>query len=314
MKIISINDNILLYYIRNVVMLLSSKQLSVSFCTNIGTTRKINQDNFYINGEVLRDPYRRQVSAKGSFSDGIFAIADGMGGESDGEYASMRAVEALNMLRSKKKPSYEDICYCVEVANNEICSKITSTGKKSGTTIVLAVTDGKELNIYNIGDSKCLLYRKGTLTQLSKDHTVTAQMVEAGLLTKEQARQDRRSHQLFQHLGIFPDDMALSLFKNEKIIFEKNDVLILCSDGMTDGLDEAEIIRHIETNRSFDDLSKELVADAMKKGSKDNVSVLAIKKTGSKGSGIGSALYIGACIGAVALGAAAGFFISNISG
>lgn len=308
-----INDNIVIYYQRSVVILLSSKQLSVSFCTNMGTTRKINQDNFYINGEILRDPNRKQVSAKGNFSDGIFAIADGMGGESDGEFASLKAVEALDMLRGKKKASYEDICYCVDLANKEICEKISSTGRKSGTTIVLAVTDGKNMNIYNIGDSKCLLYSNGTLTQLSKDHTVTAQMVEAGLMTKEQAKSDNRSHQLFQHLGIFPDDMTLSLFRNEKITFSKNDILILCSDGMTDGLEDEDIINHIKANRSFSELSKELVASAIKKGSKDNVSVLAIKKTGSKGSEFGSALYIAACIGAAALGAAAGFLASGIS-
>lgn len=293
-------------------MSLSSKQLSVSFCTNIGTTRKINQDNFYINGEILRDPYKKQFSAKGEFSDGIFAIADGMGGESDGEYASLRAVESLNMLRGKK-PTYEEICSCVEAANKEICDKITATGKKSGTTIVLAVFEGKELNIYNIGDSKCLLYSRGTLVQLSRDHTVTAQMVEAGLMTKEQARKDRRSHQLFQHLGIFPDDMTLSLYQREKIDFQKDDVLILCSDGMTDGLEDADIIRYIET-AAFENLSKELVKAAMENGSKDNVSVLAIKKTGSGGSGLGSALYIAACAAAAAAGGIAGYLVSTISG
>lgn len=274
----------------------------------------MNQDNFYINGEVLRDPYRRQVSAKGNFSDGIFAIADGMGGESDGEFASLRAVEALDMLRNNKKPTYEDICFCIDTANKEICDKITETGKKSGTTIVLAVADGKNLSVYNIGDSKCLLYSKGTLTQLSRDHTVTAQMVEAGLMTKEQARKDRRSHQLFQHLGIFPEDMTLSLYQRENIDFQKDDILILCSDGMTDGLEDADIIRYIETVSSFEELSKELVHAAMEKGSKDNVSVLAIKKAGSGGSKLGSALYIGTCIGAAVLGGIAGFLVSNISG
>lgn len=297
---------------RKVVIEMADKKLLISLCSNIGTTRKMNQDNFYINGEFLRDPYRHQISAKGTFDDGIFAIADGMGGESNGEFASLQAVTALDLLRNNPRADYESICRCIEAANVRICQKIAETGKKSGTTIAMATVHDNVLNIYNIGDSKCLLYRAGTLVQLSKDHTVTAQMVEAGLLTKEQARQDRRSHQLFQHLGIEPEEMTLSLYRNEGIEFLAGDVLIICSDGMTDGLTDEDIIRLIEANAAPERLAKELVAAAMQKGSKDNVSVLTIKNLEKPHRGLKSALYITLCVGAAALGAVTGLLASGM--
>ncbi len=299
---------------RNVVIPLPKRNLLVSLCSNIGTTRKINQDNYYINGEILRDPHRRQVAAKGEFEQGIFAIADGMGGESDGEFASLCAVQSLQKLQDRADASFEEIRDCVNKANEEICRKMARTGKQSGTTIVLAAVTDREVSIYNIGDSKCILIHEGKLMQLSRDHTVTAQMIDAGLMTPAQAKNDRRSHQLFQHLGIDPEEMTLSVYAQEKIPFEPRDLLLLCSDGLTDGLSEEQILEMVRQNHSHDTLAKELVAAAMENGSKDNVSVLAIRNGRKSGAVLRNTAFGVLCGAAAAMGIVTGLLAARFWG
>ena len=247
-----------------------------------GTTRKMNQDNFYFNGRIHRDPYSDQIISKQLFTDGVFAVCDGMGGENDGEKASLIAVESLSELPSGH-PAYEDVCTCIDLANQQVCHNINQTKKRSGTTIVLGALTEDSLDVYNIGDSKCFLCRGGTLMQLSKDHTLGAQMIDAGILTKEQARTDKRSHQLSQHIGIFPDDMTLSVFRNQSIPLQKDDILILCSDGLTDGLTDEEIANLAENNQQLENPAMLLANTAMQKGSKDNVTVIFIRKLTKSG-------------------------------
>ena len=100
--------------------------------------------------------------------------------------------------------------------------------------------------------------------------------MEAGLLTHEEARKDPRSHQLSQHLGIPPEEMQLSLHQQENIPFAKGDVLLLCSDGLTEGLEESAIIRLIEQQPDSPDLASSLTAAALASGSRDNITALTV--------------------------------------
>ncbi len=254
---------------------LSKKSLCVSVCTAAGTVRTINQDNFYLNGTFLKNPHEVQYTASAECQEGLFAVTDGMGGEKEGEFASLTAAEALSGCQNYKAP-YEEMCACVERANAVICERREKTGSRIGTTIVSAVVKGRRLYVYNIGDSRAFLYRDGTLTQLSKDHTVTASLVEAGILTEEEAITDRRSHQLSQHIGIPPEEMCLTLYQSEEQELRFGDILLLCSDGLTDGLDREQIIQLMEKNTDRRGLAEELAAAAMKGGSKDNVTALTV--------------------------------------
>lgn len=284
---------------------MANRNFAVSMFSAIGNTRKMNQDNFYINGQIGHNPLQTKISSVGNCESGVFAVADGMGGESDGEEASLIAVDALSELTAEQ-PTYEEIAACIDRANDRIVQRVAVTKKKSGTTIVMAVVNEHQANIYNIGDSKCLLYRSGTIARLSKDHTVIAQMVEAGLLTEEQAKNDKRSHQLFQHIGIPPEDMTLSIFRNEGIELEDGDILILCSDGMTDGLNHDDIIRLIEENPDEENLAKILANAAMNHGSRDNVTVITLKKTHTKVNAVKGLVFAAICLASVVLGALGG--------
>ncbi len=267
------------------MIVLGKNKLIVSLCTDTGNTRKINQDNFYSDGKYNTEPSRKSLSLSAESDGGLFAVADGMGGEANGEKASLFAVEALNEIKAKF-PSADDINSAVSRANERVCEMITATGSRSGTTIAAAVIKGKQLNVYNIGDSKCLLYHDGKLDQLSKDHTVTAQMIEAGLITKEEAAADRRRHQLFQHIGISPEEMKISVSQSEGNKLNDGDIVILCSDGMTDGLDDNDIVSIIKSNSDKTVLAQELVSAALTNGSKDNTTALTVFNHKKKHSGL----------------------------
>ena len=256
-------------------------KLEVSLFSTRGRIRSINQDNYFINGKTLANSADENDSFRLTCKEGLFAVADGMGGEHDGEFASLAVVRALADMK-QRTPTYEQLCKCIENANNLICARSESISARIGSTIVAAVISGERLAVCNVGDSKCLMYKDGKITQLSKDHTVTAQLVEAGIITPEQALKDNRRHRLFQHLGIPQEEMTLSVYSNEEVVIQDGDIIILCSDGLTDGLSFDDISSAIKENNDIDNLSQKLAALAMEKGSTDNITVMTIAVTEKK--------------------------------
>ncbi len=257
-------------------------RLNVSLFSTCGSARSINQDNYFINGRTLDDRTDRDDSFSLTCNEGLFAVADGMGGEHDGEFASFAAVKALADMKLLT-PDCEQLCKAINDANDTICARSESMSACVGSTIAAAVICGDKLSICNVGDSKCLMYSGGNITQLSKDHTVTAQMVEAGIMTPAQAAKDKRRHQLFQHLGIQKEEMLLSVYRRENVTIHNGDIILLCSDGLTDGLDIEKIKAAISANKDRKALSGELAALAMENGSSDNITVLTISVAERKG-------------------------------
>ncbi len=250
-------------------------KLIVSVFSSKGNTRKINQDNFFVNGRRLEDPLGGDVKFTEVCKGGLFAVADGMGGEHEGEFASRKAVDTFGQLRTSH-PTINELSECISMANDEICNEAERTGSRIGSTIAAAVIDGAKLDVCNIGDSRVLIYSSGRLDQITKDHTVAAQMIEAGLMTEEQASHDKRKHQLFQHLGISSEEMSLSLFSRENIMLSEGDIVILCSDGLSDGIGFDDILDRIMSMPDTIDLASDLARLAMKNGSTDNVTVITI--------------------------------------
>lgn len=255
---------------------MKKSKLFASVSTNIGVSRKENQDNFYFGGKTKPDEEREHIRFYGSFDNEIFAVADGMGGHSHGGFASKIAVDEIErMLSNEKKVTITEINRYIDAANTELCRKMNVCKERVGSTVVLAYISGYKLSVYNIGDSKCLLYRNGNVVQLSKDHTVAENLRDSGV-TNEQIAGNPRKNQLTQHLGIFPEEMLLSVYESEKITLEKDDVIVLCSDGLTDALSKEDIAEIIKNNRRVQRLSNDLVFAAIDKGSRDNVTAMAI--------------------------------------
>ena len=260
---------------REVVM--HNKNLFVSVSSDTGTVRKKNQDNFYINGEFIEQYTQKHITADGSFDEGVFAVADGMGGESFGEVASNYAVSVLRDFKAENGGiNDKNIDTYIEKVNNLICDEMTKRGQSIGTTVAIANIKNDTASFYNVGDSKCFHYRNGAVKQMTKDHSVVANLVEIGVLTPEQAKADNRRHQLSQALGVFPDDFTISPFISEPVRLQPDDAIIICSDGLTDALDEGMIADIISNNKNPYNVSNELVFSAMHNGSKDNVTAVVI--------------------------------------
>lgn len=247
------------------------------FSTDVGKVRKNNEDNFYLNGNYKRVPEDLTYTKRDLiYRGGVFAVCDGMGGEEHGEKASLFAVETLKEF--EEKDINKAIDEYVDTANKKICDLITeNNGTRSGTTLALIYIKDGYANCYNIGDSRIYLIRKNKIQQISEDHTQCMQMIRLGVLTKEQAMKHKDRHVLTQHMGIFPDELIIQAHKAEPIKIQNNDILLLCSDGLTDMLSDDEILQILNTEMSADEYTKSLINAALSKGGKDNVTVGIIK-------------------------------------
>ena len=249
--------------------------------THVGLVRNNNEDNYYINGKYKSD---NSVTTEGSFDNKnrdsyLYAVCDGMGGEAHGELASLIAVSTLSKYQET------DIQYTItdyiQEANDHICDEIEkNAGKRCGTTLALLYIRKNMAISYNIGDSRVLFFRDGDLYQLSEDHTEAQRLVNMGVLTEEEADSHKSRNKLTQHLGIFPEELAIKPYISEKVKLKKNDILLLCSDGLTDMV-SADDIANILSIRDIDIISlvKRLTEAAETHGGKDNITVVVVKIT-----------------------------------
>lgn len=244
--------------------------------TNVGKVRSNNEDNIYLNGAYRKNVKANVFSCEGSCSDkkALFAVCDGMGGDSFGEEASLCAVKAL--FPAKKGRVREAAEYAVYQANARLCEMMSRLGKRCGTTLAaLYIVDSTAI-CCNVGDSRVYLYRGGSLSRLSEDHSKAQMLVRLGKLTESQARAHRGGHELTQYLGIFEHELIIEPYFSSEIPLEDNDVFLLCSDGLTDMLSDDEIAEVISQSPDARAVKERLISAALEKGGNDNVSVVAL--------------------------------------
>ncbi|NLD10468.1 MAG: serine/threonine-protein phosphatase [Clostridiales bacterium] len=241
-----------------------------------GHLRDENQDNFYLNGIYRRSPCAKEISRADecSIDSALYAVADGMGGEKHGDLASLQAVQSMSEI-TQTANSQNLIQYLVE-KNNELCNLMNNySGVRIGSTFVGLHIHDSLATLINIGDSRAYLFRDGLLSQLSRDHTVVQQMVDMQIISPEESRFHHHKHKLTQHLGIFPEEMIIEPFVVE-VDIHATDLFLLCSDGLTDMLDNTAIQRILSKHGSPEKLAEELFQKAMKSGGKDNITVLLV--------------------------------------
>ena len=257
--------------------------LDAAVVSDTGRVRQNNEDNFYLRGmirQVLTQGHTEERH-KGSASQALFAGADGMGGEENGELASLVTVQALKPcgLDEVRDTALD----CIGQANRMICEEIADRGgRRMGSTLAALYIDRGNAVCCNVGDSRVYLMRDGELKQLSEDHTKVQQMVRMGALTPEQARTHKSRHILMQNIGIFEDEMVIEPYFSREIKLKKGDVFLLCSDGLTDMLDDGEI-EALLTEGDCEGQAKALVEQALKNGGRDNVTVMVVQVRGGFG-------------------------------
>lgn len=222
--------------------------------SDLGRVRKVNEDSFVIDE-----------------SSGLAIVADGMGGHIAGEVASRTAVETVRDFLKGQTPSVE----IVEKAIHAACKRVFELGRKDdkkrgmGSTIDVVVRSGDRAIIGHVGDSRVYLLRGGQTYRLTKDHTIVAAQVEAGILTPEEADQSTLRGVLTRALGthesVQVDTLALDL--------APGDVLLLCTDGLTKYVRDEELANVREATPNA---AKSLVDQANARGGEDNVCVVLI--------------------------------------
>ena len=259
---------------------------AVSFTvrSHIGRVRTNNEDNFYCNGVFLTPKTRDAPSflVGKAQSPCVFAVCDGMGGEADGEFASLMAVETLSEYAEaiKTAASSDSIDKAVQNfvsdANERLCKAMKTRYARMGTTLALAVITKSSVHTYNIGDSRIYRFQNGTFSQISEDHTLAAQKIKMRILTEEEARKDRSRHVLTRYLGVFEEEMILEANVIAPFKIDTKCRLLLCSDGITDMIEDSRIEAVLRDMPDTESAANELIESALQNGGKDNATCIII--------------------------------------
>lgn len=255
-----------------------SFRISAAARTHVGRIRTNNEDNFYLQKHIRRDVNQGSAFCGGTWKDRSFlaAVADGMGGEDSGEIASLLAVQALSPCRFEEMEGTARAS--IDRANEKICEEIEkNSGRRMGSTLAALYIDGGQARCCNIGDSRAYLLREGKLLQLSVDHNKAKRMVELGALTPEQAARHPSRHELTQHLGIFQEEMLIQPAFSAPVRLQAGDMFLLCSDGLTDMVSEADISARLVFGGAPEEQAESLVQQALAGGGRDNVTVIVIQ-------------------------------------
>lgn len=213
---------------------------------------------------------------------GVAVLADGMGGYNAGEVASSMAVQfvkselerwlAANGTHLSTKQVAREMAMCFDEANLSILNASISNPHCAGmgTTLVAGVFYGAKLVLGHVGDSRCYRLREGVLTQITKDHSMLQEQVDAGLLTPEQAANAPGKNLLTRALGV--EEVVRTEIREHHV--QDGDLYLMCSDGLTDMMSDKAILQVLIADTQLEFKATELVARANINGGRDNISVL----------------------------------------
>jgi protein phosphatase len=208
----------------------------------------------------------------------LFAVADGMGGAQAGEVASKLAAAALEETDPGSLSGPERLESLIQEANRRVYERASSDPSTSGmgTTMTVALVEGRGVTIGHVGDSRAYVVREGKLEQLTEDHSLVNELLKSGKLSREEADVHPQRSVITRAVGTDPDvDVDTFVFEASE-----GDIFLLCSDGLTDMVSDDEILETVE--RYQDDLdraTKSLVSAANRSGGEDNITVIAFTIT-----------------------------------
>lgn len=240
--------------------------VQIGFKCNRGIVRKNNEDACFVIP-----------------SHDVYIVADGVGGNNSGEVASRTAVsEIANAVNGSELKTYKTpeeifgfLCEAIETVNDKIYHMGMENDDHRGmaTTLVMAYIYKREGYIANIGDSRAYLFRGGELKQITIDHTYVNELISKGVITEEEAENHKQKNVITKALGA-------ERFSNPdfyKISLAKDDILMLCSDGLYGEVDDDGIVEILQSGLSMNDTCSKLVDEAIKAGGRDNITVVCIK-------------------------------------
>ncbi len=247
---------------------------------HIGRLRANNEDNFFLNGCFMK---KADMDAGASIARTfkaprqLYAVCDGMGGEEAGEEASFAAVSAMRGLAHRLRKS-GDIKGEIDAYTAETNRAILSLAPnaRAGSTLAMLLFYEKRALIAYLGDSRVYLYRGGRIRLLTEDHTETQRLKNIGLITEEEALRHSGRNALTRNLGMDIEGLVVRPAYIEDIVPQKEDVFLICSDGLSDMLGQDQIERILRSAWGKDTCNL-LVNAALEAGGKDNITVIAAR-------------------------------------
>ncbi len=226
-------------------------------------------------------------------ASGLIVLADGMGGYNAGEVASGMATSFIKtelgrwLTEASDNASDTDVRramdICVDNANRAIFNAANSNPQCAGmgTTLVVGVFREGRLLMGHVGDSRAYRWRAGRLTQITHDHSLLQEQIDSGLITAEQAAFSSNKNLVTRAVGV-EDTVLLETHLHDVL---PGDLYLLCSDGLSDMLDDENIAQLLQTSDALSEVAAALVDAANEAGGKDNISVVLARVRGPGGTG-----------------------------
>lgn len=230
--------------------------MTAALRTDVGRVRKQNEDAAWLNEK-----------------QGIYVVADGMGGHLAGEVASAMAIDAMKrMTKTHEIASIAVLRETVVAAHEAICARARENANCSGmgTTISAMWRGGHYMYIAHVGDSRVYRFRHGELEQITQDHSLVEELVRAGIISREEARNHPRRNIITRALGT-PGENAPDLLAAD---MEKDDLWLLCTDGLSSMISDDEIARVLGSMQDLEEMADTLLKMALAAGGRDNVTLI----------------------------------------
>ena len=235
--------------------------------TDTGILREMNQDYYFMS-----------ETAVGNLPN-LFIVADGMGGHKAGDYASRYSTQRVvaSIARNPGDQPVTILKEAIEKANELLVIESKEDEPKAGmgTTIVVALYSKNYLLFGNLGDSSGFVVKNHELHKITNDHTLVNLLVKSGELTEEEAKDHPRKNVLMKALGA-TTSIEMDIFDVETDV----DGILLCSDGLTNMLEQDQIMKVLDTDSSVEEKLNKLVIKSNNRGGTDNISIAYLTKDG----------------------------------
>ena len=226
--------------------------------THVGLRRKVNEDSVLVRDEC-----------------GLWAVADGMGGHEAGDVASSKVTEALRQLPASAglDALIADAIVALKRVNQDLIALAGGNGQRSiGTTIVGLAIAGGEFRCFWAGDSRAYRIRDDQIVQLTRDHSMVQDLVDAGMLRPDEAVDHPNSNIITRAVGVAPELRVDTVAGDVK----PGDQFLLASDGLTRMVDDLELVANL-TSATPDSAAEKLIETVLSRGAPDNVSLVIAK-------------------------------------
>lgn len=224
--------------------------------SDVGKVRSINQDSYLVRDGELK----------------ILAVADGMGGHKAGEIASAMAIETIRQYQGQTDDVRQMLQGLILTADERIFTKQKEDLDCQGMGTTLTVGGIKENLLYigHVGDSRAYLFRNHNLIQLTTDHSLVNELLKQDQITEEEAQHHPQKHLLLQALGSGNKlNAEINCFS-----LERSDIILLCTDGLNNMLNDEEMIQLLEAESSLQEKCDRLIDAANANGGQDNITVI----------------------------------------